>query len=234
MGDEDDRVSARVQLLEERHDLASGLRVQVSGRLVGEEDRRIVDERPRDRDALTLSAGELVRLVRHPVREAHGLQRLDGPLAALAARQTRIDERELDLLQSVRAREQVERLKHEADLLVADRGKLVVGHPCDLAAVENVGARRGRVQTSNQIHEGRLAGSRRTHDGHVLPAGDPQRDAGESMDLLLAHLVHLGDVPNVDQHRRRTAPNPFIRFFRTRVAGSAQDSSADRPALPRT
>jgi hypothetical protein len=46
--------------VQQRHDLFAGARVQVSGRLVGEEDRRIVDQRPGNRHPLLLSAGKLV------------------------------------------------------------------------------------------------------------------------------------------------------------------------------
>ncbi len=45
------------------HDLGRGLRVEIAGRLVGEQDRGLVDQRARDRDALLLAARELVRIV---------------------------------------------------------------------------------------------------------------------------------------------------------------------------
>ena len=47
---------------------------RLPGRLVGQEDRRIVDQGAGDRDALALSAGELARLVAHPVGQADGRQ----------------------------------------------------------------------------------------------------------------------------------------------------------------
>jgi hypothetical protein len=45
-----------VQPLEHPHDLDAGLRVEIPGRFVREQDRRIVDERPGDGDALALTA----------------------------------------------------------------------------------------------------------------------------------------------------------------------------------
>ena len=47
---------ASMQPREQRHDLGAGLRIEVAGRLVGEQDRRVVDQRPRDRHALALAA----------------------------------------------------------------------------------------------------------------------------------------------------------------------------------
>ena len=58
------------ECLKQVEDLAARLRVEVAGRLVGEDDRRARDERARDRDALLLSAGELGRAVLAPVGEA--------------------------------------------------------------------------------------------------------------------------------------------------------------------
>ena len=55
-----------IELLEHQQDLIAGLRVEVPGRLVGEQERRVVDERPRDRHALLLAAHILYR-------EAEGL-----------------------------------------------------------------------------------------------------------------------------------------------------------------
>ncbi len=69
------------------------------------------------------------------VAQADLLERGDRALApcmAIAA----VHERELDVLDRIEAGEQVERLKNEADVLVADRGELVVGEVADGLARE--------------------------------------------------------------------------------------------------
>src|SRR5262245_30986238 len=96
--DEDDGVPTAVQIVHQRQDLVTGLRVEVSGRLVGEQDRRLVDERARDRHALALSAGHLVRPVMLARPEPDGLERSLGARLPLLARQPRIDEGQLDVL----------------------------------------------------------------------------------------------------------------------------------------
>ena len=82
VGDQDDRLAAGVELVEDLHDLLAGPGVEVAGRLVGEDDRRAVDQGAGDGDALALSARELVRLVPHAVREPDLLDRLLGELPA--------------------------------------------------------------------------------------------------------------------------------------------------------
>src|SRR5436190_2078029 len=65
-----------MQIAEQVQDLPAGLGVEVSRRLIGEEERRFVDQRAGDRHALALAAGQLVRLMVHAVVEADGADRV--------------------------------------------------------------------------------------------------------------------------------------------------------------
>ena len=61
---QDDRGAAPfVNRPQELHDVPAVGRVEVAGRLVGQDDRRIVGERARERDPLLLPAGQLGRVV---------------------------------------------------------------------------------------------------------------------------------------------------------------------------
>ena len=55
---------------QELEDLPADQRVEVAGRLVGDDDPRVVDERARDRRALLLAAGELLRVLLRLLGEA--------------------------------------------------------------------------------------------------------------------------------------------------------------------
>ena len=66
-------------------------RIEIAGRLVGEQKPRHVGDRARDRDALLLAAGKLGRPVRQPLGQAKIGQQLAGALVRLAlARRPRI------------------------------------------------------------------------------------------------------------------------------------------------
>src|SRR5690606_36357366 len=93
--DDHDGVTLTVERLEKLHDLLARAGVQVAGRLVGQQDGRVIDQGAGDGDTLPLTARELVRLVVHTVRQAHVLQRLRGQLVSLALAETGVDEREL-------------------------------------------------------------------------------------------------------------------------------------------
>ena len=83
--DEDDREAVlEVELAEEIENLLARLRVEVAGRLIGDQKRAPVDQRAGDRDALLLAARELCRLVIEPVAQPDPLEERPRAVAALA------------------------------------------------------------------------------------------------------------------------------------------------------
>ena len=68
--------------------VVGGVAVQVAGRLVGEQQGGLGDQRPGHRDALLLAAGELVGLVLGAVGEADRVQRRQGPRGGARAAST--------------------------------------------------------------------------------------------------------------------------------------------------
>ena len=59
MGDDNDRMSLRFQLVKDPHDLFAGAAVQRTGRLIRKYDRRLCRKCPCNSNTLLLSAGEL-------------------------------------------------------------------------------------------------------------------------------------------------------------------------------
>jgi len=81
--------------------------------------------------------------IRSPRRRAgaHG-----RALAPPARRHAGVDQRQLDVVQRVGARQQVERLEDEPDFLVPDAGQLIVSQIADLLPVKPVLAARRRIE----------------------------------------------------------------------------------------
>src|ERR1051326_551311 len=222
VGDHDDGLALHMQGLEHPHDLLARGAVEVSGRLVGEQNRGLVDQGPRDRHPLPLSAGELVGPVIHPVREAHAAERGAGALAPGPRRHPAVHQRELDVLQRRRAGQEIEGLEDEPDLPVPHPGERVVRHAGHFLPVEPVFAAGRRVETADQVHQRGLAGARGAHDRGILVPADLERDAAQRVHLLRPHLVDPGQVPDVDDERAQGvffwAPAPLISFIcRTRL-----------------
>ncbi len=157
------------------------VRVEVAGRLVGQQQRRLGDQRAGDRDALLLAARQLVGMVLRRDRSrptaASARRGPVAPLRCLDDALARVEQRQLDVLERRGARQQVEALEHEADGLVADARQFVVRQRRDVAAVEQVTPGGRPIETAEDVHERRLAGARRSDDRDELAGGDVQRDA---------------------------------------------------------
>src|SRR6266487_3819007 len=132
-------------------DLRAGGRVEVAGRLVGEQHRGPADDRPGDRDPLPLTAGQLGGAVPDPVGEPHLLQRLGSPLTAAGGRHAAVQQAGRHVVEHAEVLEEEELLEDEAEAGRADRGQLRVGH-------------RGGVDTG---------------DGHGLTGVDDEVDVGQ-------------------------------------------------------
>ncbi len=127
-----------------------GLGVEVAGRLVEQQQRRLVDERARDRDALQLAArqhrGEVVAAAFEADRREHrprARRRIGGLLQ---------QQRQRDVLLDRQVRQHVERLEHEAHAVAPQQRARVVVERAQVAAVEADAAggrrRRGRRRCS--------------------------------------------------------------------------------------
>jgi hypothetical protein len=76
-------------------------------------------------------------------------------------------------------RQQVEALKDEADGPVAQRRQCVAVELGDIATDQEIVAAGRRIEAAEQVHEGRLARTRRAHDGHELAGRDRQIDPAQ-------------------------------------------------------
>ena len=56
MGDQDDSLSLFMQADQDIHDLEPGFTVEIAGRLIAQDDLRVIDQCPGNRNALLLSS----------------------------------------------------------------------------------------------------------------------------------------------------------------------------------
>jgi hypothetical protein len=79
MGNQDDRSTVAVKVLEEGQDLIASSTVQCTGRLVGQDESGIVHHRARDGDSLLLSSGELIRRMMAAIGQSDAVECIFGP-----------------------------------------------------------------------------------------------------------------------------------------------------------
>src|SRR5581483_5299814 len=99
VGDHRDRAAVAVQVRQEVDDGGAGGRVEVPGRLVGEQQRGPSDDRAGDGDALALAAGQVVRAMGEAVPQADAFERRAGELAAPARRRAVVQQSGGDVVQ---------------------------------------------------------------------------------------------------------------------------------------
>jgi hypothetical protein len=138
VGHDDDRLSFGMNLPKKREDLDRRRTVEISSRLVGEKDRRSIEDGARDRNTLTLTSRELVRTVMHPVCKSDTVQRSKRALSTTTPSALRVYERQLDILKRGLPRKKFKALKDEANLLVADLREFLRAHSADIATIEEI------------------------------------------------------------------------------------------------
>ncbi len=77
MGDHADRQPVAHQPIDQLHDGVGGDRVEIAGRLVAQQDRRVDGQRSGHRDTLTLSAGQPVGAESGSVGHADPVERVE-------------------------------------------------------------------------------------------------------------------------------------------------------------
>ena len=187
--DDHDRAALVGARAQQAQDHGAGLVVEVARRLVGEHDGRVVDERPRDREALLLAARELrgQRGGDHPQPEP-----VDQLAAALLGVRMRAAHpaREQHVRLPAQLGQQVEELEDEPDPPAAQRAQPALGGPVTRSPPTSMRPASGAVEPAEQVQQRRLARPR----------------AAEHRDELAGCDLEVGAV----QHAPRARPSPNV------------------------
>src|SRR5918998_2742380 len=175
-----------VDAVQKLHDTHARVRVEVAGRLVGDEYRRLRDEGPCYRDALLLTAGELIRVLVHLPREAHQVEYLGDLRADGAALLARDLHRVGDVLGGGLVREQLEVLE-DAPYVPPVAGYPAPGYRGEPRAVYVDGPGRGLYLLQEQAHHRGLA-----------RAASPYQEDELALIYLQAHPLERDGVLAVD------------------------------------
>jgi hypothetical protein len=165
MGDHHDGLAGAMLVIEQIEHALRRLRVERTGRLVGEEEHRPVGERAADGDALLLAArqraGHGVGLVGH----AECVEELDR--ACLRRLATGADELlwQVDVGSDVQVRYQAVLLEDVAHLLASEDGPGGNRERGHVAVGDDDGAAVGVVESTEEVEQRRRATAARAHDG---------------------------------------------------------------------
>ena len=168
MARHDDQSAVAAQVPEQRDDALGLDVVEVGGRLVGQEHRRVGGEAARHRDALLLAARELARLVVPAVVQPDALEQLIGPDERRPLRDAGQDQRHGHVLAGVERGHEVEGLEHEPDHPLAVVGQRRPGERGHRHPTEVDGAGRRAEDAAERREQRRLPAPRRPEEHHQL------------------------------------------------------------------
>src|SRR5712691_13244522 len=154
--DDEDGLLPPVQIQEEGRHVPGRCAIEVARRLVAQQEPRLPDERPRDRDALPLAARQLARAMIEAIAEPHLFDQHAGPFGCASGitgtgvghergNQHVLDHRAL--------RQQTVVLKHEADRAVAERRERGCRKLERILAVERHRARGRRLERAEHVQQ---------------------------------------------------------------------------------
>ena len=199
--DEGRAVRLADELGDQRQHLARGRRVELAGRLVGDQERRPARERRAERDPLLLAARELARMRVAAVAEADALEQLVGPRitrGAGLAGQPELDPDELARRQLARERAPVV-LVGVADRARAEAGRRPAAERADVDAGDADRARRRPVEAGDDPQQRRLARAARPEDDAELALLDGQAQPLQRGDAAFRRGIDAEDVVDLDE-----------------------------------
>ncbi len=196
----DDHHRAGSEAAQQRQDDRAVLLTEIAGRLVGEDQLGIVDQRARDRQPLLLATGELVGAAPGDLRQAEALdQRTPAPLpAARSARQAR---RNQHVLLAAQLLDQMKGLEDQADVSETRPRKRPRPLGCQLPAGDHDPTRIRAVEAAEEMKEGRLAAARAPEHGDHLARLHVEVHSREQTPGGASGAHRLGDAPCLqDRH----------------------------------
>ena len=128
------------------------------------------------------------------VAQANQRQRDLDSFPALAPRQRRQQQGQLDVLECAQHRHQVIELEDEADMRGAPRSEIGVGQNGDVDATDLDRAAARLVDAGDEIEKRGLARARRPHQREIIADPDVEIDVDQHADDLVAARVVLGHV----------------------------------------
>ena len=210
-----------LQRLELQLHLLAQLEVEGAQRLVEEQHGGVVDQRPGERDALLLAAGELPGAAALVPAQADELQRFAHPSGLVRLGRPSLAQAVADVLGHVHVREQGVVLEHRVDVAVVGR------HAGHRLAREVDLARGGLLEARDHAQRGGLAAARGAEERVERAAGHRQAHGIDGGDVA----EPLGDVHDVDVRRlpapprRGDGPSRRGRIGRRRQAQIARPST---------
>ena len=146
---------------EQIHDLLAGVRIEITGGLIRQDNRRTVDQRAGDGHPLLFAAGQFRGPMVHAFTETDAFQKGAPTVSRLVARNARHAGGQANIFQRGHFRKQMVGLEHETDFDIAQLCQPAVRKLRDGLAFENDFAAIRLIESAQQVQQGAFAGAGR-------------------------------------------------------------------------
>src|SRR5262249_834141 len=147
-----------------------------------------------DRDALLFAAGEFRGAMADTVAKFHAIQSFLDAFFTFVMVDFRKAKRQLHIFFERHARQQLERLKNDADGAATILREFERRESGKVLVMDTDGAGIGAIQTRNEVQKGRFAGAGAAKEGKKCAPGNCEGDTIDSADRVGAHGVAADDV----------------------------------------
>ncbi len=176
------------------HHLSSSMGVETGSWLIGQDDARIVHQRPGNRDALSLAAGERGRMVPGAVAHVQLAQQEIGAAASLIVREIEELTHEEKLLSGGQVGNQVRTLKNKPDLMQPEVRSLASAGPGKVDAGQARVSGRRCEQCARYRKKRGLPRSRRADQSYQLALCNLEVDIDQCVDTRISIAIVLRDI----------------------------------------
>ena len=199
-------------LVQQLENLDAGAEVQLARGLVGQQDRIAGGDGARDRDALLLAPGQLVREVLEAIAEPDAFERRGRHSARVAVAAGHVHA-ELDVLERGQRREEVERLEDEADAVAAEAKQLLARGLRDVLPGDHDGPAVGESSAPIMFRRVVLPLPEGPSTTMNSPSAMLERHVVERRDRHVAELVAARDSVQLDDGRNPARFGAAYRAF---------------------
>src|SRR5438552_7070452 len=194
MGYLHNRRSVLIQFLEQFHDFPALVRMEVSCRLVCQDQLGAGNDGPRHSDELLLASGQLSRKEIFLTHQAKPVETVGDDRLALLARNIAIGERDVEILVHSKPVNQVVLLKNKSDVALVKLHPVLRTHLVHRIFEKVEFPAPGTVQHSKDTQESGLTGTRRSHYCDKLAFAHLHSDAAQNVRPRGSHLIKLLDA----------------------------------------
>ena len=227
MGDQDHArpIAARkVKNLVEHHRRGRG--IEVAGRLVGQQQRRPVEQRAAERDALAFAPRQGAYVARLVAGQPDPRQQIGRAQAGIDKGDAGGARRHQHVLDHGEFGQQVEGLEDEAERARARQRARVATQIVEALAAQGDGAAVGAIEQAQAVQQRAFAGARSAADRHRLASGDSQIEVAQDAQAGIA----LGQAFD-DEIGRAHAPSRSVSTGSVRAARHAGSAAASMPTV---